>query len=164
MWLIALGTLPICLCTLSFHPAAPSPYSMEYEVEGCAYEQTYWTASEFQSVSTLLHRFIVVPRRPVESPSVLWLSDDWRTPGVCVLMLAAFSLPGKNKVQQWEENLPSLGVDWKLRWAVGSLPDILAGSALCHDPESAVFCGSQRRRDNSCYLIELSRFFPQVTN
>lgn len=83
MWLIALGTLPICLCTLSFHPAAPSPHSMEYEVEGCAYEQTYWTASEFQSVSTLLRRFIVVPRRPVESPSVLWLSDDWRTPGVC---------------------------------------------------------------------------------
>lgn len=66
----------------------------ECEVAGSALRRRtgQWVIS---TVSTLLHRFRVAPGRPVESPSVLWLSDNWRTPGVCVLMLAALSLPGK---------------------------------------------------------------------
>lgn len=35
----------------------------------------HWAVSDSHSVSAPLHCFCVVPWRPVESPSVLWLSD-----------------------------------------------------------------------------------------
>lgn len=72
---------------------------------------------------------------------------------VCVLVPAAFSLPGRDKVRGGDESAPlllSLGTDCALRWAVGSLTAIPAGQCSVSWPLIQIcplFCGNQRCRN-----------------